>query len=170
MNMEIVLIAAVAKNGVIGKDNDLVWKLPDDMKFFKDTTKGFPVITGRKNYESIPKKFRPLAGRQNIILTRNKDYVAEGAFVIHTLTGALELAGEAGKGKAFIIGGAEIYQLALDAKVVDTMWITEVDAHPQGNVQFPHFDRHVWKEEKISEHPADERHEFAFCIKKYTAF
>jgi dihydrofolate reductase len=168
--MEIVLIAAVAKNGIIGKDNDLVWKLPDDMKFFKDITVGFPVIMGRKNYESIPKKFRPLEARQNIILTRNKDYTAEGAFVVHTLSGAFELASSYGKGKAFIIGGAEIYKLALDANAVDTMWITEVDALPEGNVLFPWFDKRLWKEEKISEHPADERHQYAFSLKKFTCF
>ena len=84
--MKVSMIAAVAQNGIIGKDNDLVWNLPDDMKYFMQTTSGHPIIMGRKNYESIPDKFRPLPNRTNIIVTRNTDYKAEGAIVVPTLT------------------------------------------------------------------------------------
>ena len=90
--MQVSTIAAVAENGVIGKDNDLVWNLRDDMKFFMNTTKGHVVITGRRNYESIPEKYRPLRGRINVVVTRNPDYEAPGAVVVHNLTEAIQVA------------------------------------------------------------------------------
>ena len=96
MRMKVSTIAAVATNGVIGKDNDLVWSLPLDMKFFMKTTKGHVVVTGRKNYESIPEKYRPLKDRTNIVVTRNVNYVAEGAHVVHSLKDALEFARQQG--------------------------------------------------------------------------
>ena len=89
--MRVSLIAAVADNGVIGKDNDLVWSLPDDMSFFKASTQGRHVIMGRRNYESIPHKFRPLPGRPNVVMSRNADYDAGGAALVGSLTEALDL-------------------------------------------------------------------------------
>ena len=122
--MRISTIAAVANNNVIGKDNDLVWTLPADMRFFMETTAGHVVITGRRNYESIPNKYRPLKGRTNVVITRNRDYKAEGAIVVHDLRDALDKAHALGETECFIIGGGQIYKQALLGNMVDTQYIT----------------------------------------------
>jgi dihydrofolate reductase len=166
--MIVSIIAAVAENGVIGKDNDLVWSLPVDMDFFKRSTKGHHVIMGRRNYESIPHKYRPLPGRPNVVLTRNADYEAEGSEVCHSLEDALRLAADRGEQEAFVIGGGKIYELALNLDVVDVMYLTEVHAEYQGDTLFPEFDKHRWSSEDILFHPADEKHEAAFTIRKWT--
>ena len=111
--MEISLIVAMGSNGEIGKNNDLLWNLPVDMRFFKDTTLGRTVVMGRKNYESIPPKYRPLPKRTNIVVSRNSDYEAPECYVCPTLQNAIELAAELGEEHLFIIGGAQIYELAL---------------------------------------------------------
>lgn len=165
--MRISLIAAVADNGVIGKDNDLVWSLPDDMSFFKASTQGRHVIMGRRNYESIPEKYRPLPGRPNIVLSRNADYDTKGAELFTSLTEALDHARSQGEEDAFIIGGGQIYTMALDAGLVDTMYITHVHGEPEGDAFFPEFDTSEWSLEVIDDHAADERHEFSFTICKY---
>jgi dihydrofolate reductase len=162
--METIIIAAVASNRVIGKDNDLVWHLPADMKFFKETTRGYPVITGRKNYDSIPEKFRPLPGRLNIVLSRDPEYIAPGAVVTSDLDLAIELAEAEGADKAFIIGGAQIYALALQEDIVDTMLLTKIEGEFEGDAWFPEFDSDLWEEEKVSFHPKDEQHSHAFAI------
>lgn len=163
--MKISMIAAVAENRVIGKDNDLVWSLPDDMKFFMQTTSGHHVIMGRKNYESIPEKFRPLPNRTNIIITRQKDYKAEGAHVVHSLEAALDLARSNEEGEAFIIGGGQIYELGLEH--ADTMYLTEIQATFDGDAFFPEFDRTEWKVMKRDHHETDERHAHAFDFVTY---
>ena len=165
--MRIILIAAVADNGVIGKDNDLVWSLPDDMSFFKASTRGRHVIMGRKNYESIPHKYRPLPGRTNIILSRNSEYDASSAKLSPSLESALDTARNAGETDCFIIGGGQIYKIALELDVVDTMYITHVHGTPKGDAFFPEFDSSLWKMRVIDDHPADERHEFSFTICAY---
>ncbi len=165
--MRVSLIAAVADNGVIGKDNDLVWSLPDDMSFFKASTSGRHVIMGRRNYESIPHKFRPLPGRPNIVMSRNSEYDSGGAALVTSLEDALEIAREAGESEAFIIGGGQIYTMALDARIVDTMYITHVHGEPDGDAFFPEFDSTQWKLTVLDDHPADDRHEFSFTICKY---
>ena len=106
--MIISLIAAVAENKIIGKDNKLVWDLPRDMKYFMDTTSHHCIITGRKNYESIPPKFRPLKNRTNIIITRRSDYKAEGAVIVHSVEDAIKEAEQRQESEAFVIGGGEI--------------------------------------------------------------
>src|SRR5687767_7714810 len=111
--MTISLIAAQAQNRVIGKNNDLPWKLPDDMKFFMQTTKGHYVIMGRKNYDSLHEKFKPLPHRTNIVVTRQKDFKAPGCVVVHSVEKALEIARENKEEETFIIGGAEIYTQSL---------------------------------------------------------
>jgi dihydrofolate reductase len=111
--MIISQIAAVAENRVIGRNNDLPWKLPDDMKFFMNTTKGHHVIMGRKNYESLHEKFRPLPNRTNIVVTRQKDFKAPGCHVVHSIDDALKIAEQNNEPEVFVIGGAEIYSLAL---------------------------------------------------------
>ena len=165
--MKVSLIAAVADNGVIGKDNDLIWSLPDDMSFFKASTSGRHVIMGRRNYESIPHKFRPLPGRPNIVMSRNSEYDSGGAALVTSLEDALEIARAAGESEAFIIGGGQIYTMALDARVVDTMYITHVHGEPLGDAFFPEFDSTQWTLTVLDDHPADDRHEFSFTICKY---
>ena len=165
--MRVSLIAAVADNGVIGKANDLVWSLPDDMSFFKASTSGRHVIMGRRNYESIPHKFRPLPGRSNIVMSRNSEYDSGGAALVTSLEDALKIAREAGESEAFIIGGGQIYTMALDAGVVDTMYITHVHGEPDGDAFFPEFDSTQWTLTVLDDHPADDCHEFSFTICKY---
>lgn len=138
----LALIAAVANKGVIGKDNALPWHLPEDLKHFKNLTTGHTVIMGRKTWESLPERFRPLPGRHNIIVTRNRNYVANGATVVHALTAALEKVG-AGE-TAFIIGGAELYAHALP--LAQRLEITEIDADIEGDAWFPSYDHTQWRE------------------------
>ncbi len=163
--MKISMIAAVAQNGIIGKDNDLVWNLPDDMKFFMKTTTGHPVLLGRKNYESLPKKVRPLPNRTNIIITRNESYKAEGAIVVHSLSDGIEEARKTGAEEAFIIGGGEIY--AIGFPFAQKLYLTEIEGIYDGDTFFPEFDRSEWKETSRWHHPADERHESAFDFVTY---
>jgi len=160
--MIISAIVAMAQNRVIGRDRDLPWRLPDDMKFFQRTTIRHHVITGRKNYETIPPKYRPLKDRVNIVVTRNSNYTAPGAVVVHSLKAALELARSAGETEVFIIGGGQIYKEALEKKLVDRIYLTEVEAEVEGDTFFPMLDPEQWKEVSTELHSADERHEFAF--------
>jgi dihydrofolate reductase len=159
------MIAAVARNFTIGKNNDLPWKLPDDMKFFMNTTKNHYVIMGRKNYDSLHEKFRPLPNRTNIVVTRQKDFNALGCIVAHNVTDAIELARKGNETEAFIIGGAEIYKIALaDA---DRLYLTEIKADVDGDTFFPAFRKSEWKETSRTPHMADEKHKFAFDIVVY---
>ena len=137
----LTLIAAVAKNGVIGKDNRLPWHLPADLRHFKALTTGHAVIMGRKTWESLPEKFRPLPGRQNIVVTRNATYAASGATVAGSLPDAVAAA--AGE-EAFVIGGAELYQVALP--LADRLQLTEIDAEFDGDTWFPARDLRQWRE------------------------
>src|SRR5687767_4437952 len=122
--MKIIIVVAVAENNAIGKNNQLIWKLADDMKFFKETTIGHTIVTGRKNYESIPPKFRPLPQRVNIVITRQTNYDAPGAIIVHSLEAALEKARQADETKCFIIGGGEIFKEALDKNLIDEMLVS----------------------------------------------
>ncbi len=166
--MKVSIIAAVAENGVIGKDNDLAWHLPDDMEFFKATTQGRTVIMGRRNYESIPHKYRPLPKRTNIVVTRNGKYDAPGCIVVTGIDQALEAARSGGESQAFIIGGGEIYKLSLEENIVDDLYITHVHHQVEGDTHFPEIDQNIWKGVLINEHPIDLRHQFAFTIMHYT--
>ena len=159
------MIAAVAENGVIGKDNDLVWHLPNDMRYFVEKTKGRHVIMGRKNYESIPDKFRPLPNRPNVVLTRQNDFKANGCTVLSSLDEAIAMAENAGEHEVFIIGGSQIYELGLD--LAHRMYITEVHASFEGDTYFPQFDKTTWKETSREHHPKDERHDFSFDFVLY---
>lgn len=167
--MRISIIVAVAANGVIGRDNDLVWRLRDDMKFFSDTTRGHVVITGRKNYESIPEKFRPLPHRTNIVVTRNAAYDAPGAQVVHSLEAALDAAAAAGAAEAFIIGGGEIYRQSLERDDVSRVLLTHVEAEPEGDT---FFDLNAlaegWNRSSHGRFEADGRNQYAFEIAEYT--
>ena len=144
---EIILIAAVAKNRVIGKDNQLLWNIPEDMAHFKTLTAGHTVLMGRKTWESLPERFRPLPGRRNIVVSRQADYLAPGAEMANSLENGLILASTAkntpSTAKLFIIGGAEIYQQAI--VLADCLEITEVDLAPEGDTWFPEISTVDWK-------------------------
>ena len=163
--MIISLIAAVSRNRVIGKNNDLPWSLPDDMKYFMQTTTGHHVIMGRKNYESIPEKFRPLPNRPNIILSRQKNLQIAGTQVVHTLEAAISIAEKNNESEMFIIGGAEIFSLGM--QVTQRMYLTEIAADVEGDTYFPAFDKNVWREISRKHHPADDRHRYAFDFVVY---
>ncbi len=138
---EIVIIAAVAKNRVIGRDNQLIWNIPEDMAHFKALTAGHTVIMGRKTLESLPPRFRPLPGRRNIVITRQPDYPAPGAEVADSLENALKLASTATT--VFIIGGEQIYTQAM--AYADRLEITEVDQEPEGDAWFPEIAAVDWE-------------------------
>lgn len=148
----ISLIAAVSKNGVIGRDQKLPWDLPEDLKRFKEITTGAPVILGRKTFESIG---RLLPGRKNIIVTRRRDLLVPGAFVAASLEEALALAEAAPE--TFILGGGEIYRLALP--IADRLYLTEVDVRIEGDATFPEWPAlrlsGEFRETKREERPAD---------------
>ena len=144
--MRLSIIVAVSENGIIGKDNQLIWHLPADLKFFKETTKGHAVIMGRKNFESIPEKFRPLPGRTNIIVSRDRNYKADGCILVHSIEDAIAYAKSINEEEAFIIGGGEIYKQSMD--LIDCLYITRVHSNFDGDTYFKP-DLRLWK--KISE-------------------
>lgn len=160
MNMDISLIAAVSRNKVIGRNNDLPWHLPDDMKFFMQTTSGHHVIMGRKNYDSLPQKFRPLPNRVNIVVTRQKDFKAPGCTVVNSINEGITIAKEANESELFIIGGAEIYKAALPNATY--LYLTEIRADIDGDTYFPDFDQTEWKEISRKPHSSDEKHKYSF--------
>jgi dihydrofolate reductase len=131
------LIAAVARNGAIGKAGGLIWHEPEDQKHFRRVTMGCPVIMGRKTWDSLPVRFRPLPGRRNVVITRDAEWRAEGADAVNSLDAALALL--AGAPKAFVIGGAEVYALALPHTT--ELVLTEIDAELDGDTFFPPWDR-----------------------------
>lgn len=139
---EIILIAAVARNRVIGKDNRLLWNIPEDMAHFKALTQGHAVLMGRKTWESLPPRFRPLPGRRNIVISRQGDYAAPGAEVAASLEAGIALAADAAQ--LFIIGGADIYAQAMAC--ADRLEITEVDLAPEGDAWFPEILPAAWRE------------------------
>ena len=163
--MKIAMIAAKTQNNVIGKDNDLPWHLPDDMKFFMQKTTGHHVIMGRKNFESLPPKFSPLPNRTNIIMTRKTDYHPEGTEVVHSLEDALAAAERGGEQEVFIIGGGEIYKLGLDR--ADILYLTEIKTEMDGDAYFPEIDLDKWKETARTPHTTDDRHKYAFDFVTY---
>lgn len=158
--MTISLIAALTRNRVIGRNNDLPWHLPDDMKYFMQTTKGHHVIMGRKNYDSIPEKFRPLPNRTNLVVTRQKDLQLPQCTVVNSLEEAVDIARKAGEPELFIIGGAAIYQLGMP--LARRLYLTEIEAELEGDTYFPNFSKAEWKEVSRRHHPTDERHAFPF--------
>jgi len=151
------LVVAMARNRVIGRDNQLPWRLPADLAYFKRVTLGHPVIMGRRTWESIGK---PLPGRHNIVVSRNRDYRAPGATVVASLDAAWKAAGDADE--ACVIGGTSLFAEALP--IADRIYLTEVDAEVDGDTYFPPFDRSQWDEREVMRHPADERHEHPFRI------
>lgn len=156
----ISLIVAVDENFGIGKNNDMLWNLPKDMRHFKNTTLGHPVIMGRKTLESFGK---PLRGRQNIIVTRNPNYQKEGIDVVHTIGDAIDLASRNEKKEIFIIGGGEIYSQSMI--YADRLYLTRVHhTFPEAEVFFPIVDFDEWDETFREKHETDEKHHYAFTF------
>ncbi len=155
---EIVIIVAVAKNRVIGKDNTLIWHIPEDMAHFRTLTAGQTVIMGRKTWESLPPRFRPLPGRRNIVISRQADYDAAGAELADSLENALQLAST--DALAFVIGGEQIYRQAMN--VADRLEITEVDLAPEGDAWFPEIDAVDWQEVQKNTPPSQSGTGFSF--------
>jgi len=155
--MLLSIVVAVAENGVIGADNRLPWRLPADLKRFKELTMGKPIVMGRKTYESIG---RPLPGRHNIVITRQPSLAIDGCTVVGSLDAALTAAGPVSE--VCLIGGAQLYRLALPR--VQTIHLTRVHARVEGDVMFPTLDAAHWREAVLAHHPADERHAHAFSF------
>lgn len=155
--MRVSLIAAVAENGVIGRDNGLPWRLPSDLKHFRRLTTGHAVISGRRNYESIG---RPLPERLNIVVTHRAGYHAAGCVVVHTLEDAFRAAGD--RPEVFVIGGADLYAQTLDR--AQRLHLTEVHAAVAGDTRFPEFDRSAWREVARERHEPDDRHAYAYSF------
>ena len=155
----ISIIAAVAKNGVIGQDNRLIWHIPEDLRRFKALTTGHPVVMGRKTFESLG---RPLPARINVVISRSQDYQAQCAMVVHSLPDALALFNPGME--TFIIGGAEIYAQALP--LADRLYLTEIDADYEGDTVFPAWDSSEWDLIEETGHPRgkDFEHPFSFLV------
>ena len=165
--MKVSLIVAMDLDRGIGRDNDLMWHLPNDMKFVKETTRDHIVVMGRKNYDSIPEKFRPLPHRENAILTRNTSFEAPNCKVFNSLEDCLENYKDEASRTLFIIGGGEIYRLALEAGVIEDMYITHINQSYNADTFFPDFDLKKWTVETVMEQPVDEKHEASFTVLKY---
>ncbi len=161
------IVVAKAKNNAIGKDNDLLWRLPDDFRFFKQVTLNHVVILGRKTFDSLPGL---LPKRTFIIVTRQEDYQApKDHYAVNSLEAAFDLAKDELKvEEVFIIGGGVVYKDSLDKGLVDKMHITEVNAVIEGaDTFFPAFDHQEWQEETRVHHPADEKHQYDFDFVTY---
>lgn len=156
----ITLIAAAGENNELGKDNDLVWHLPDDFKRFKKLTTGHHIIMGRKTFESFPK---PLPNRTHIVITRNKNYQKEGAVVVHSLDEALLKAQN--DPQPFVIGGGEIYKVAIDS--ADKIELTRVHGTFEADTYFPKIDMNKWQLISEEKHPKDDKHNYAFSYLTY---
>jgi dihydrofolate reductase len=148
------LIVAMAKNGVIGRDNRLPWRLPADLAHFKRVTMGKPMVMGRKTWESLPGL---LPGRRHIVVTRDKDYRAQGCTLVHSLDQALEAAGEVPE--VMVVGGGTVYERMLAR--ADRLYLTLVDVEVEGDARFPEIDYADWHELRRESHPADARNAYA---------
>lgn len=165
--MKRTIVVAKSNNNAIGKDNDLLWHLPDDFRFFKQVTLDHVVILGRKTFDSLPGL---LPRRTFVIITRQEDYQApEGHYVVNSLEAALELCEvQRQEGEVYIAGGGTIYKESLEKGLVDTMHITEVMAEIEGgDTFFPEFNKSEWKETERVHHPIDEKHKYAFDFVTY---
>jgi dihydrofolate reductase len=160
---ELVLIAAVARDGGIGRSNQLLWRLPEDMAYFRRQTQGCPVIMGRKTWESLPERFRPLPGRRNMVLSRQPGFVAAGAEVLDNLDDALDRL--VGLPRVFVIGGAQLYREALPR--ADRLLLTEVDAQPAADAFFPTWSTADFRETRRDTQHAAAPNSFDFSFVTY---
>lgn len=157
MNLRISLVVAVSENGVIGQNGKLPWRLSDDLKLFKQTTLNHYILMGRKTYESIG---RPLPQRVNIVISRQADYAAPGIQVVPNLSKAFEQAEAASEKEVFVIGGGEIYRLALPYS--HQIYLTRVKVEIEGDTFFPELDPKIWQEKSRVPYPADEKNQYPF--------
>jgi len=157
--MKLSLIVAVAENGVIGHNNQLIWHLPNDLKQFKRLTTGHCIIMGRKTFDSIGK---PLPNRTSIIISRNSDFQVAGCITVDSLENAILEAKKIGNEEAFVIGGAEIYRLALP--MVDKIYLTEVHHAYEGDTFFPEIDKSIWQETQREDFETDEKHQVKYSF------
>jgi dihydrofolate reductase len=164
--MKTALIAAVARNNVIGAHQSIPWRIPSDFAWFKQTTMGKPMIMGRKQFETFPK---PLAGRPHIVVTRQHDYAPDSVTVVRSLDEGIEMAGElaraSGLDEIMVIGGGDIYAQAIGK--ADRLYISHVDLVPQGDVVFPAIDPAIWQVVATPDAPRSERDEASYTIKIY---
>lgn len=158
--MIVSAIVATARNLVIGKDNDIPWYLPADLKYFKRTTLNHHILMGRKSFESIG---RALPKRTNVVITRNPYFIASNCLVARSLEEALEIAHNNGEEEAFIIGGGEIYRQSIP--LLDRLYLTEVDIEPEGTVYFPQLNLEEWTLISEEAHEPDEKNEVAYTFK-----
>jgi len=156
--MKLAIVAAVARGGVIGRGNRIPWRLPEDMAHFRELTTGHPVVMGRRTWESLPDRFRPLPERRNVVVTRNPGWSAEGAERVGSLEEALALL--EGEPEVFVIGGAELYANALPRG--DELLLTEIDADIDGDVYFPHWEQVEFAEGSRDTRTAADGTPFAF--------
>lgn len=150
--MKVALVAAVAKGGVIGLNGTIPWRLPEDMARFRAATIGHPVVMGRRTWDSLPDRFKPLPGRRNIVVTRNPGWRAEGAEAARSLEDALELV--AGEERVSVIGGAELYAAALP--LADELLLTEIELDVEGDTFFPAYERSAFAETEREERRSTE--------------
>jgi dihydrofolate reductase len=156
--MTVSVVAAVARGGVIGRDGGIPWRIPEDMARFRELTMGHAVVMGRRTWESLPDQFRPLPGRDNVVVTRNSDWSAQGADRAGSVEDALELLESAPR--VFVIGGGEIYAAALPFS--DELLLTEIDAEIEGDTTFPRWDRDEFEEIERRERVTEGGTRFAF--------
>lgn len=156
----IILIAAAAENNALGKDNQLLWHLPEDFKRFKQITSGNYIIMGRKTFESFPK---PLPNRTHVIITRQKDYIAEGCIVVHSLKEAIEISPK--EEEVFVIGGAEIYKQSIEN--ADKIELTRVHSEFEADAFFPEFNTSNWNLVFSEKHTKDEKHQYDYTFETY---
>lgn len=159
--MIISIVVAVGENNAIGRGGDLLWRLPKDMQFFKETTIGHNVVMGRKTYESIPPKFRPLVGRVNIVVTRQEGYEAPGCRVVQSVEDAIAFAKANEEEELMVIGGGEIYRQLFDR--ADKIYLTKVmHSFEDADTFFPQLSPNRWRMVQMQRHSADEKHAYDF--------
>ena len=161
--MKISIIVAAAENNAIGKNNELLCYLPNDLKFFKTTTWASVVVMGRKTFESLGNKTLP--GRTNVIITRNRDWHFEGTINASSIESAIDIAKELGYKEVFIAGGGDIYRQALP--IADTIYITRIHAELEGDTFFPVFSETDWQKKKTIEFYKDEKHKYDFSVETW---
>ncbi len=160
--MIITLLVAAAENNAIGKNNQLLWHLPNDLKFFKNTTWGMPVIMGRKTFQAVNK---PLPGRFNIVITRQEDWKAEGTIAAADLNDAHKKAAATNCNEIFIIGGGEIYKQSME--IADKIYMTRVHATLDGDTFFPAIDEDKWQLTANQDFAVDEKHKYAYSFQTW---
>ncbi|WP_343688120.1 dihydrofolate reductase [Chitinophaga sp.] len=155
------IIVAASENNVIGIHNHLPWHLPVDMKYFKDTTMGKPIVMGRKSFEELGKV---LPGRPNIMITRQEGYTRPGLIVVPSLEAGIEKAKTFGTDELFVTGGGEIFKMAIEKEIIDRIYLTRVHAEVEGDTYFPDFDQSKWVKVKDELYEKDERHQYSMSF------